>query len=183
MFKAMFNEVAEQEMGLAKVISNVRAKILHSEKYSVLKELYADVIGESRSEERKTFTDAVLRHSSYYVENGTDTMIACDWVKCPEDDNEHRQIRKYHYLKGDVDICEKLDTCVDRISVEVEVEKTETITYASGFTKEVPALDAEGKKITEKGMMSYIPRKKTQWGYTADTLNAIIAALDELVGE
>jgi hypothetical protein len=60
---------------------------------------------------------------------------------------------------------------------EREVAKMETIKYASGFEKEVPSVDENGKVIKEKRIVNLVPREKVQWGYTAVVKKAIINAI------
>jgi hypothetical protein len=71
----------------------------------------------------------------------------------------------------------KYDCAVTMAQAEREVAKMETIKYASGFEKEVPSVDENGKVIKEKRLVNLVPREKTQWGYTKTVKQAIINAI------
>jgi hypothetical protein len=172
----LFDKKAEQNLSASKVFGEVFNAICNNAKKdeSILKYLIP-----SDAEQRKQVRADMLRKFFYamphIVEAGTGKLVVCDMV---EADPEKEYAQAFCECRPSVDDeATKYPCAVTMAQAEREVAMTETIKYASGFEKVVPALDENGKVIKEKRIVNLVPREKTQWGYTSVVKKAIINAI------
>jgi hypothetical protein len=111
----------------------------------------------------------------HIIEAGSGKLVVCDMV---EADPEKEYTQAFCSCRVSVDDEVSSYPCaVTMAQAEREVAKMETIKYASGFEKEVPSVDENGKVIKETRVVNLVPREKVQWGYTAVVKKAIINAI------
>lgn len=172
----LFKANADKQMSLSKVLETTIAA-LRADKTG-MGGLYADVVGDSRSDERKKFLSVFYQQMPHVVYNGTDKVIVVDWVEA-KDQKGTKAIKQYR-IAGEA--MEKPDGCPTFISVEKDVKKMEIVTLASGYSMEVVSRDAEGNVITEKRQVRLLPREKTVWGYTDTVMQAFIVSVELIAG-
>jgi hypothetical protein len=172
----LFDKKAEQNLSLSKVFNEVFGAIAKDAKDS--KSLLSYLLIPSDEKERKQVRAAIFAKFLYamphIVEAGTGKVVVCDVV---EADPEKEYTQAFTEIRTSVE--SDVETFVSAVTVaqaERECPKMETIVYASGFKKDVPALDENGKTIKENRVVNVVPREKTQWGYTKVVKQAIINA-------
>lgn len=174
----VFRANADKQLSLSKVLETSVAAF-RSDKYGVDR-VYAEALGESRSEQRKLFMETFATCMPHVIYNGTgkDKVVIVDFVEAKENSNLSKAIKQYRLAGGEI---VKPKNCVGVIETEQEVKKMETVTLASGFEVEVVSRDAEGNVLTEIKKTRLVPREKSVWGYTETVMNALIDALEILV--
>ena len=175
-FTSVFEAVAKKECSLYSVLDKVAAGLTKNVEFG---SVYAALIGKSQNDaQRKIFKDALVLNLPHVTYNGKHgKTVAVDWVEMKEDVQYNLAIKSYRY-SAESEIV-KPAQCVGHIVEEIEVAQTEVITYASGFTKEVPSLDEEGKAIKVSKKVNLVPREKGIWGFTKDVKEAIERTLDQ----
>jgi hypothetical protein len=176
LIEKLFDKKAEQNLSVSKVFGEVFNAIADDAKKSesILKYLIPSD-AEGRKQVRKDMFDKFLYAMPHIVEAGSGKLVVCDMV---EADPEKEYTQAFTECRPTVDDdATKYPCAVTMAQAEREVAKMETIKYASGFEKEVPALDENGKVIKEKRLVNLVPREKTQWGYTKTVKQAIINAI------
>lgn len=173
----VFRANADKQLSLSKVLETSVAAF-RSDKYGVDR-VYAEALGESRSEQRKLFMETFATCMPHVIYNGTgkDKVVIVDFVEAKENSN-CKPIRQYRLAGGE--ICRPKGACLV-IETEQVVKKMETVTLASGFEMDVVSRDAEGNVLTETKKTRLVPREKSVWGYTETVMNALIDALEILV--
>ena len=171
----VWKENANKQLSLSTVLATTCAA-LRADKMGA-GSLYAELIGDGGKNKsvRSHFINVFKHEMPHVTYNGTDKEVVVDFVEMDEDKKQNRAIREYRLAGGQA---VTLTECVGHIEDTREVNKTEWIKYASGFKREVPSLDSEGKVIKEKRVVKLVPREKTVWGYTDVVMNAFIAALE-----
>lgn len=172
----LFDHKAEVNMSASKVFGEVFNAICDNAKKdeSILKYL----IPEDKDARKQVRADMLAKFfyaMPHIVEAGTGKLVVCDMV---EADPEKEYTQAFTECRPTVDDeATKYPCAVTMAQAEREVAKMETIKYASGFEKEVPSVDENGKVIKEKRLVNLVPREKTQWGYTKTVKQAIINAI------
>ena len=172
----VFRANADKQLSLSKVLETSVAAF-RSDKYGVDR-IYADALGESRSDQRKLFMEVFATCMPHVIYNGTHKVVIVDFVEAKENSDLTKAIRQYRLAGGEI---VKQEGCAGFIETEQEVKKMETVTLASGFQVEVVSRDADGNVITETKKTRLVPREKSVWGYTDVVMNALIAALEIIV--
>lgn len=172
----VFRANADKQLSLSKVLETT-ISALRSDKTG-MGGLYADVVGDSRSEERKKFLNVFYQQMPHVVYNGTDKVVVVDWVEA-KSDSTGKPIRQYR-LAGET--IEKPEGCPSVIVTEKEVKKMEEVTLASGYVQQVVSRDADGNIITERKQVHLFPREKTVWGYTDTVMNAFVCTIELIAG-
>lgn len=131
----------------------------------------------------KRFLELHALQMPHVVYNGHAKPTIVDWVKDPEGKFKlERAIKAYRYTGDEEQTA--VENCFDgRIVRTMQEKQKETITYASGFQKEVDALDEEGKPIVNEVQVELVPKEKSAWGFTTVMVEAFIAATDDLLAE
>ncbi|MBR1525035.1 MAG: hypothetical protein IJ640_00045 [Prevotella sp.] len=173
----LFRANADKQLSISKVLETTIAALRQDK--TGLGGLYADIVGESRSEERKNFLAVFAQHMPHVVFNGTDKVVMVDWVEAKEDSNLNKAIRQYRLAGGNI---VRPEVCVGVVETEQEVKKQEKVTLASGYEMMVVSRDAEGTILTETKKLRLVPREKSVWGYTDTVMNAFIEAIEEIAG-
>lgn len=173
LISSIFEKQADKNLSVSKVFGEV---------YNAMK-ANAELTGGIYSyffkdaESKKDLFVRFLYAMPHVVYAGTDKIVCVDFV-------EYDESKEYsiNFTSARTSVEEEVKDwgfASTWVEAEREVNVMETITYASGFTKEVPSYDADGKLIKEKRNVKVVPREKTQWGYTSVVkralLNAIIA--------
>lgn len=172
----LFDKKADQNLSVSKVFGEVFNAIASeaAKSDSIIKYLIPDD-KEARKQVRADMLAKFFFAMPHIVEAGTCKLVVCDMV---EADPEKEYTQAFCECRPSVDDeATKYVCAVTMAQAEREVAVTETIKYASGFEKEVPALDENGKVIKEKRLVNLVPREKTQWGYTSVVKKAIINAI------
>lgn len=188
LMKTNFVVLNEEDVkGLKSLISETEKRTLTRE--FVLREIRKDLKASNAKvagiidANWKRFMELHALEMPHVVYNGKAVPTLVDWVKDPEGKFKlERAIKAYRY----VDDAEqtKVDNCFDGRIVRTKQEKVmETITFASGFEKEVPSLDAEGNTIVADVEVVLVPKEKSTWGFTSVMVDAFIAATDDLLAE
>lgn len=174
---SVFVANANKQLDLTTVFNKTAAALAANKTFG---ELYAEAIGKTAdAPERAAFREKFMRHMPHVVYNGTDKVVAVDWVEMSDKDTNLKPIRQYKLAGEDV-VKREGDTCVEYVLHEQETKKKESVTLASGFVIEVPSRDAKGNYLTETKNVQLVPRKKSVWGYTDTVKQAIIDTLNEL---
>ena len=176
LIEKLFDHKAEVNMSASKVFGEVFNAICDDAKKSesILKYLIPED-KEARKQVRADMLSKFFYAMPHIVEALTGKIVVCDMV---EADPTKEYTQAFTAYRASVD--EDVVVCASAVTMgqaEREVPMTETIKYASGFEKEVPSVDAEGKVIKEKRVVNIVPREKTQWGYTKTVKTAIINAI------
>lgn len=172
----LFDKKADQNLSVSKVFGEVFNAIAENAKKeeSILKYLIPSD-ADKRKAVRADMFQKFLYAMPHIVEAGTGKLVVCDMV---EADPEKEYTQAFCSCRVSVDDeVSKFPLAVTMAQAEREVAKMETIKYASGFEKEVPSVDENGKVIKEKRIVNLVPREKVQWGYTAVVKKAIINAI------
>lgn len=173
----MFDKKAEQNLSASKVFGEVFNAIADDAKKtgSIVKYLIPENSDE-RKKVRANMLQKFFRAMPHIVEAGSGKLVVCDMVEA-DPTKEYTQAFTECRTSVDEDVI-TYESAVTMAQAEREVAVTETIVYASGFEKEVPSVDAEGKVIKENRVVNVVPREKTQWGYTKTVKQAIINAIE-----
>lgn len=171
----VFRANADKQLSLSKVIETT-CTALRADKTG-LGSLYADYVGESRSEERKRFLQVFFQQMPHVVYNGTDKVVVVDWVESEEDCK--KPIRQYRLAGEPLVNC---DECIFSATTTKEIKRKEIVTLQSGFVIEVASRDADGNYITEQKEVRLVPREKSAWGYTDTVMQAFIVAIELIAG-
>lgn len=172
----LFDKKADQNLSVSKVFGEVFNAIAENAKKdeSLLKYLIPSD-AEKRKAVRADMFQKFLYAMPHIVEAGTGKLVVCDMV---EADPSKEYTQAFCSCRPSVDDeVTKYPCAVTMAQAEREVAKMETIKYASGFEKEVPSVDENGKVIKEKRIVNLVPREKVQWGYTAVVKKALINAI------
>lgn len=172
----LFDKKADQNLSVSKVFGEVFNAIADNAKKdeSLLKYLIPSD-ADKRKAVRADMFQKFLYAMPHIVEAGTGKLVVCDMV---EADPEKEYTQAFCSCRVSVDDeVSNYPSAVTMAQAEREVAKMETIKYASGFEKEVPSVDENGKVIKEKRIVNLVPREKVQWGYTAVVKKAIINAI------
>ena len=172
----LFDKKADQNLSVSKVFGEVFNAIADNAKKdeSILKYLIPSD-ADKRKAVRADMFQKFLYAMPHIVEAGSGKLVVCDMV---EADPEKEYTQAFCSCRVSVDDeVSNYPSAVTMAQAEREVAKMETIKYASGFEKEVPSVDENGKVIKEKRVVNLVPREKTQWGYTAVVKKAIINAI------
>ena len=186
--KTKFQVLSEEQVKSLNSLINGTEKRTMSYSF-VLKEIRKDLkkngavdIANTIDENWKRFLELWALQMPHVIYNGSKVPTVVDWVEDPEGKFKlEKAIKSYRYT-DDEEV--KVEGCTDgRIKREVTCKMMEVITYASGFSKEVPSLDEEGKPITETTTKTFVPKEKSAWGFTKTLVAAFIAATDDLLCE
>jgi hypothetical protein len=144
------------------------------------------VLGDAaNTEERKHFRNMVSYFMPHYVLNGTDKVIACDFIAATDENKLSKTIRQYRLSVDDEVI--KCEVCKNYVETTREEPKMQefTLKYDSGFEEVIKrqVRNAEGEVETEQVTVQLVPRKKSVWGYTKDVKTAIINAIEYIENE
>lgn len=172
----LFDKKADQNLSVSKVFGEVFNAIADNAKKdeSLLKYLIPSD-ADKRKAVRADMFQKFLYAMPHIVEAGSGKLVVCDMV---EADPEKEYTQAFCSCRVSVDDeVSNYPSAVTMAQAEREVAKMETIKYASGFEKEVPSVDENGKVIKEKRVVNLVPREKVQWGYTAVVKKAIINAI------
>lgn len=172
----LFDKKADQNLSVSKVFGEVFNAIAENAKKeeSILKYLIPSD-ADKRKAVRADMFQKFLYAMPHIVEAGTGKLVVCDMV---EADPEKEYTQAFAECRPSVDDeVTKYPCAVTMAQAEREVAKMELVKYASGFEKEVPSLDENGKVIKEKRIVNLVPREKVQWGYTAVVKKALINAI------
>jgi hypothetical protein len=183
-----------QKEAVAKVFTNVANKQLDFDTVvgNVAKALVTDVLtadwvkhtlGDSaKTEERKHFRNMVSYFMPHYVLNGTDKVIACDFIAATDSNRGSKTIKQYR-LSVDAEVV-KPEGCLST-SIKTKEEQPQTIEFKhpSGYKQTINLRDADGNVITKSVEVELVPRKKCVWGYTKDVKTAIINAIEYIENE
>lgn len=172
----LFDKKADQNLSVSKVFGEVFNAIAENAKKeeSILKYLIPSD-ADKRKAVRADMFQKFLYAMPHIVEAGSGKLVVCDMV---EADPEKEYTQAFCSCRPSVDDeVSNYPYAVTMAQAEREVAKMETIKYASGFEKEVPSVDENGKVIKEKRVVNLVPREKVQWGYTAVVKKAIINAI------
>jgi hypothetical protein len=172
----LFDKKADQNLSVSKVFGEVFNAIADNAKKdeSLLKYLIPSD-ADKRKAVRADMFQKFLYAMPHIVEAGSGKLVVCDMV---EADPEKEYTQAFCSCRVSVDDeVSNFPSAVTMAQAEREVAKMETIKYASGFEKEVPSVDENGKVIKEKRIVNLVPREKVQWGYTAVVKKAIINAI------
>lgn len=142
--------------------------------------LVADIIGKSRTPERRAFLEEFKHQMPHVVYNNTKDVIIVDFVAPKKEENLLRAIKEYR-LAGKETVV--LEQCVGMVEDEREETAKEIVRLKSGFEVEVPSRDADGNIIKESKKVKLVPREKSIWGYTDVVRDAFIATLDVLMSK
>lgn len=174
-------------------IKSLKALIQGTEKRTleyefVLREIRKDLkqsdaaLAKTIDENWKRFLELHALEMPHVVYNGHAKPTLVDWVKDTENFKLEKAIKAYRYVDDEAQT--KVDGCFDGRIVRTKKEKvTEVITFASGFSKEVPSLDEEGNTIENEVDVVLVPKAKSTWGFTSTMVEAFIAAADDLLEE
>ena len=172
----LFDKKADQNLSVSKVFGEVFNAIAENAKKdeSLLKYLIPSD-AEKRKAVRADMFQKFLYAMPHIVEAGSGKLVVCDMV---EADPSKEYTQAFCSCRPSVDDeVTKYPCAVTMAQAEREVAKMETIKYASGFEKEVPSVDENGKVIKEKRIVNLVPHEKVQWGYTAVVKKALINAI------
>ena len=172
----MFDKKADQNLSVSKVFGEVFNAIADNAKKdeSILKYLIPSD-ADKRKAVRADMFQKFLYAMPHIVEAGSGKLVVCDMV---EADPEKEYTQAFCSCRVSVDDeVSNYPSAVTMAQAEREVAKMETIKYASGFEKEVPSVDENGKVIKEKRVVNLVPREKTQWGYTSVVKRALLKAI------
>lgn len=172
----LFDKKADQNLSVSKVFGEVFNAIADNAKKdeSLLKYLIPSD-ADKRKVVRADMFQKFLYAMPHIVEACSGKLVVCDMV---EADPEKEYTQAFCSCRVSVDDeVSNYPSAVTMAQAEREVAKMETIKYASGFEKEVPSVDENGKVIKEKRVVNLVPREKVQWGYTAVVKKAIINAI------
>jgi hypothetical protein len=172
----LFDKKADQNLSVSKVFGEVFNAIAENarKEESILKYLIPSD-ADKRKAVRADMFQKFLYAMPHIVEVGSGKLVVCDMV---EADPEKEYTQAFCSCRVSVDDeVSHYPYAVTMAQAEREVAKMETIKYASGFEKEVPSVDENGKVIKEKRIVNLVPREKVQWGYTAVVKKAIINAI------
>ncbi len=174
-FDNLFERVQKKECSLYAVLDKVADELVKDKLFGTI---YADIIGRNKKDkQRSIFKEALVTQLPHVTYNGKHgKTVAVDWVEPNEKSVIEPNIKSYRY-SAETEIV-KVDTCVGSITAEVEKPRMEVHQYESGFVKEIPALDAEGKSIKDKVEVTLIPREKGIWGFTKEVSTAIKATIN-----
>ena len=171
----VFDAKAEKEQTLDSVANKV-ATALTSD---VLTKLWVkDIIGASGDKARKNFLQAVAFFHPHFVLNGTNKVIACDFILATDENKGSKTIRQYRLSVDDEVV--RPEICAEVIETEREETKTEKVKLESGWEIEVPSRDAEGKLLKEMRKVQLVPRKKSVFGFTKEMKTAVINAIEAI---
>lgn len=131
----------------------------------------------------KRFLELHALQMPHVVYNGHAKPTIVDWVKDPENKFKlEKAVKAYRYTEDDEQTI--VSGCFEGRIVRTKQEKEmETITFASGFQKEMPSLDEEGNPIVNDVDVTLVPKEKSTWGFTSVMVEAFIAATDDLLAE
>ena len=169
----VFDAKAEKEQSFD-VVANRVAQALTTD--VLTKSWVKDLIGESGTPARKNFLQVVSFFHPHYVLNGSNKVIACDFILATDENKDSKTIRQYR-LSVNEDVV-RPEICANVVETEREENKMETVTFESGYEMEVPSRDAEGKVIKETKKVQLVPRKKSVFGFTKEMKTAIINAIE-----
>lgn len=172
----LFDKKADQNLSVSKVFGEVFNAIADNAKKdeSLLKYLIPSD-ADKRKAVRADMFQKFLYAMPHIVEAGSGKLVVCDMVEA-DPSKEYTQAFCSCRVSVDDEVS-NYPSAVTMAQAEREVAKMETIKYASGFEKEVPSVDENGKVIKEKRVVNLVPREKVQWGYTAVVKKAIINAI------
>lgn len=130
----------------------------------------------------KRFLELWALEMPHVVYNGSSKPTIVDWVKDTDTFKLERAIKAFRYVDDEEQT--KVEGCFDGRIVRTKQEKQmEVITFASGFSKEMPSLDEEGNAIVNDVEVTLVPKEKSTWGFTSTMVEAFIAAADDLLEE
>lgn len=172
----LFDKKADQNLSVSKVFGEVFNAIAENAKKeeSILKYLIPSD-ADKRKAVRADMFQKFLYAMPHIVEAGTGKLLVCDMVEA-DPSKEYTQAFCSCRVSVDDEVS-NYPSAVTMAQAEREVAKMELVKYASGFEKEVPSLDVDGKVIKETRIVNLVPREKVQWGYTAVVKKAIINAI------
>lgn len=172
----LFDKKADQNLSVSKVFGEVFNAIAENAKKeeSILKYLIPSD-ADKRKAVRADMFQKFLYAMPHIVEAGSGKLVVCDMVEA-DPSKEYTQAFCSCRVSVDDEVS-NYPSAVTMAQAEREVAKMELVKYASGFEKEVPSLDADGKVIKEKRIVNLVPREKVQWGYTAVVKKALINAI------
>ena len=176
----VFTNVANKQLDFDTVVGNV-AKALVTDLLTA--DWVKHVLGDAaNTPERKHFREVVAYMMPHYVLNGTDKVIACDFVAATDSNRGTKTIRQYR-LSVDSDVI-KPEGCLST-SIKTKEEQPQTIEFKhpSGYRQTINLRDADGNVITKSVEVELVPRKKSVWGYTKDVKVAIINAIEYIENE
>lgn len=179
----VFTNVANKQLDFDTVVGNV-AKALVTDVLTA--DWVKNTLGDSaNTEERKHFRNMVSYFMPHYVLNGTDKVIACDFIAATDENKLSKTIRQYRLSVDDeVTKCEVCKNYVETTREEPKMQEF-TLKYDSGFEEVIKrqVRNAEGEVETEQVTVQLVPRKKSVWGYTKDVKTAIINAIEYIENE
>lgn len=186
--KTTYSAICEDSVkGLQAIISNTEKRTLDRE--FVLREIRKDLkksdldLAKVIDANWKRFLELQALEMPHVIYNGHKNPTIVDWVKDPENKFKlEKAIKSYRYT-DDEEITKVKGTFNGRITRTIKDTKKEVITYASGYCKEVPSLDENGKTIETEVTISLVPKEKSAWGFTKTMVEAFIAAADDLLIE
>lgn len=172
----LFDKKADQNLSVSKVFGEVFNAIKdNAQKEESLLKYLIPSDADKRKAVRADMFQKFLYAMPHIVEAGSGKLVVCDMV---EADPEKEYTQAFCSCRVSVDDeVSHYPMAVTMAQAEREVAKMETIKYASGFEKEVPSVDENGKVIKEKRIVNLVPREKVQWGYTAVVKKALINAI------
>ena len=175
----------EDVKSLRALISETEKRTLERE--NVLREIRKDLkksnadLAKVIDENWKLFLELQALQMPHVVYNGNSKPTIVDWVKDPDGKFKlAKPIKSYRYTTDES--ITVVDGCFDgRITRDVADTKKEVIVFASGFAKEVPSLDEEGKTIPVIVKSDFVPKEKSTWGFTKVMIESFLAAADDLL--
>lgn len=182
---AVLNE--EDVKGLKSLISETEKRTLDRE--FVLREIRKDLkksnakVAGIIDANWKRFLELQALEMPHVLYNGHSAPTICDWVKDPEGKFKlEKAVKAYRHTDDEEQTI--VDGCFNgRIVRKVTETVKEVITYKSGFSKEVAALDENGDTIEQEVEIELVPKAKNTWGFTKVMVEAFIAATDDLLAE
>lgn len=130
----------------------------------------------------KRFLELQAFRMPHVVYNGHSMPAICDWVKDSENFKLEKAIKSYRYADDEEETV--VEGCFNGRIVRTKEEAVkETITYASGFQKEVASVDENGDPIIQEVEVTLVPKEKSAWGFTNVMVDAFISAVDDLLEE
>lgn len=186
--KTKFVALKEEDVkALQSLISTTEKKTLERE--FVLRQIRKEIkatngaLAKTIDENWARFCELHAINMPHVVYNGSSKPTIVDWVKDPEGKFKlERAIKEYRHTDDTENTI--VDGCFDgRVVRKVEEKQMVVIEFASGFSKEIPDLDADGKPITTTVDATFVPKEKSTWGFTKTMVEAFLAAADDLLLE
>lgn len=166
----------------AKEASEKLTVVLNGIKRQLSKEKGSNEIAKLIDAHWKEFVAEFMHQMPHVVWNGSKQAVVCEWVES-KDDKPKKAFRQYRYFGEEISYPTNAAGEIEAVgSIEREIEKTakEVITFASGWSMEVPSRDSDGNVQKTKVCTKLVPREKNVWGYTDTVIDAFIAAADKL---